>query len=158
MLELRQYASGDCHSCLRLFCDTVQQVNSKDYSPQQIAAWASPDIDAAEWDERFHGKHAYVALSEAAIVGFADMTSTGYLDRLFVSATHQRQGVATALVTQLLSIASRTAIEKVTADVSITAVPFFHRMGFSNPVEQSVECRGAWLTNYRMTCDVVSRS
>lgn len=151
MLELRQYTPPDSHACLHLFCDTVRQVNAGDYNPHQIAAWASPDIDVDVWGNRFHGRHAYVALANAEIVGFADMTPTGYLDRLFVSAAHQRQGIATALVTQLLSVASRAAIEEVTADVSITAVPFFARMGFSDPVEQSVECRGAWFTNYRMT-------
>lgn len=151
MLYLRQYAPPDCHACLHLFYDTVRQVNANDYNPRQIAAWASPDIDANDWGNRFHGRHAYVALANAEIVGFADMTSTGYLDRLFVSAARQRQGIATALVIQLLSVASRAAMEAVTADVSITAVPFFTRMGFSDPVEQSVECRGAWFTNYRMT-------
>lgn len=151
MLELRPYASEDCQACLSLFYETVRRVNARDYAPQQIAAWASPDIDPADWEARFLGRHAYVALIGAAIVGFADMTPTGHLDRLFVSATHQRQGIATALVTELLSVASHSGIDAVTADVSITAVPFFTKMGFTNPVEQSVACRGVWFTNYRMT-------
>ncbi len=173
MLRIRPYTSADCQRCLNLFRDTIRRVNAQDYSPQQIAAWASPDIDPLGWDARFAERFAYVAQfdsdsnaqlgsdsaldSDPDIVGFVDMTPTGYLDRLFVCAAHQRQGIATSLIAQVLCDATRTAIPTVTADVSITAVPFFARMGFCDAVAQSVECRGARFTNFRMAYHVLSQ-
>lgn len=78
------------------------------------------------------------------------MTREGHLDRLFVSADHQGRGIARGLVRRLLKDAIDHSIEEITTDASITAKPFFERMGFSVVREQSVECRGVWLTNYRM--------
>ena len=152
MLTLRRFKDIDGEHCLRLFRDTVRRINSLDYDPTQITAWASDDIDAERWIARFSGRYAHVAELGETIVGFADMTFDGYLDRLFVSADHQRQGIATALVSRLLVEAANADIDSVSADVSITALPFFARMGFTDPVQQTVECRGAWFTNYRMTC------
>ena len=151
MLSIRRFSDSDGDHCLRLFRDTVRRINAKDYTATQILAWASDDTDAKRWISRFSGRHAYVAQMEGAIVGFSDMSSDGHLDRLFVSADHQRLGIGTALISQLLCDAASHDIDVVYTDASITARPFFAKMGFGNPVEQSVECRGSTFTNFRMT-------
>ena len=149
-LKLRPFRPEDADPCLRLFRDCVHRVNSRDYATDQIEAWASPSIDLEAWRVRFDDRLAYVAKEDSRIVGFTDMTREGHLDRLFVSADHQGRGIARRLVEILLRDAVDHSIEKITTDASITARPFFERMGFSVIREQSVECRGVWLTNYRM--------
>lgn len=151
MTVIRSFTVSDGAGCLRLFRDTVRRINSADYAPRQVAAWASDEIDEGAWIDRFSGRYAYLAEVAGRLAGFADMTPEGYLDRLFVSADHQRQGIATALVTQLIADAESAGIDTMVADVSITAVPFFARMGFTDPVEQTVERRGVSFTNYHMT-------
>jgi putative acetyltransferase len=149
-LQLRQFRRGDAEACLALFRDCVHRVNSRNYTPDQIVAWASATIDLETWRIRFNDRFAYVATESNRIVGFTDMIRAGHLDRLFVSADHQGCGIARRLVERLLSDASDNLIEEITTDASITAKPFFERMGFSVVREQSVECRGVWLTNFRM--------
>jgi putative acetyltransferase len=149
-LKLRPFCLDDAEACLTLFRDCVHRVNSRDYSPDQIEAWASPSIDLEAWRSRFDDRFAYVAMEDDCIVGFTDMTREGHLDRLFVSADHQGRGIARGLVRRLLKDAIDHSIEEITTDASITAKPSFERMGFSVVREQSVECRGVWLTNYRM--------
>jgi hypothetical protein len=39
---------------------------------------------------------------------------------------------------------------RIFTEAGITARPVFERHGFRVTAEQSVECRGQWLTNYRM--------
>ena len=92
MIALRSYSPTDSEACLRLFRETVRKVNVNDYNPNQIDAWASDEIDLQEWGNRFLNRFAYVAVLDDDLVGFADMTEGGYLDRLFVSADHQRKG------------------------------------------------------------------
>lgn len=149
-LQLRPFRLDDAEACLDLFRDCVHRINSRDYTSDQIKAWASPTIDLEAWRSRFNDRFAYVATENDGVVGFIDMTRDGHLDRLFVSADHQGRGIARRLVKRLLSDAVNSSIEEITTDASITAKPFFQRMGFSVVREQSVECRGAWLTNYRM--------
>lgn len=78
------------------------------------------------------------------------MTTEGYLDRLFVSAQHQRQGIAQALVDKLKSDARESGLAEITTEASLTAQPFFETCGFVNVCKQTVERRGVEFVNYRM--------
>jgi putative acetyltransferase len=135
---------------LVLFRDCVRRVNSRDYTQEQIEAWTSRTVDLEAWRSRFDDRFAYVVNEDDGIVGFADMTRDGHLDRLFVSADHQGRGLARQLVEKLVNDAADNSIGEITTDSSITAKPFFQRMGFIVVAEQSVDCRGVQLTNYRM--------
>jgi len=91
-----------------------------------------------------------VVESGAQLIGFADMSHDGHLDRLFVSADHQRRGVAKRMWQELRSQVERLGIRTVFTEASITAKPFFESVGFRAVKCQQVECRGVILTNYRM--------
>ena len=39
-IQLRRYRPSDCAGILRLFYDTVHTVNRKDYTEEQVEAWA----------------------------------------------------------------------------------------------------------------------
>lgn len=150
MIELRPYQVDDAKKLLALFRHTIRTISTADYDSAQISAWSSDEININDWQNRFNDRFAYVALLDGTIVGFADMTFDGYLDRLFVSADHQRRGIATALLTRIKSDARKTNLKEITTQASITAKPFFESAGFVVLKQQSVECRGAILTNYRM--------
>ena len=149
-IQLRPFRSEDAEPCLDLFHETVHRVNIRDYTEEQIDAWAPTDYDHESWASRFNNRFAYVACDGKVIVGFSDMTRDGHLDRLFVSADHQGQGIARLLVERLLDDAMSAGTSKITTEASITAKPFFERMGFEVVREQSVNCRGVCLTNFRM--------
>ncbi len=148
--RLREYDQSDATETLKLFLNTIREINSADYDPQQVAAWASDSIDAKDWNDQFTGRFAYVVVLDGDIIGFADMTNAGYLDRLYVSAKHQRQGVGTMLLEKLKSDASESKLTELYTDSSITAMPFFGASGFLNVRKQTVQCRGVDFTNYRM--------
>ena len=61
MVTLRPYRPGDAPALLALFRDTIRRINSRDYSPAQVAAWASDDIDTVRWFGRFDGRFVPVA-------------------------------------------------------------------------------------------------
>ncbi|UVH23863.1 GNAT family N-acetyltransferase [Lacticaseibacillus paracasei] len=99
---IRSYQPSDAAPTLALFRDTVQKINAKDYTADQIAVWAGHERSLAVWHASFIKHVALVAVDEAEIIiGFADMVSDGYLDRLYVSAAHQREGVGKRLVAAL---------------------------------------------------------
>ncbi|QEL17120.1 GNAT family N-acetyltransferase [Limnoglobus roseus] len=132
-----------------LFRDTVHRVNARDYTPEQLRAWAPPEMNAARW-ATLADRFAVVAEAEGQIVGFADLEPNGHVDRFFVHADHQRRGVGAALMGVLIEEAVRARIGRLFAEVSVTARPFFERHEFVTQAEQQVIIHGIALANYRM--------
>ena len=96
-MTIRSYYPGDNAGLARLFYDTVHRVNAADYSPEQLDAWASGDVDLDEWNRSFLAHHTVAAEQDGVLIGFGDMDETGYLDHLYVHGDCQRQGVATTI-------------------------------------------------------------
>lgn len=147
---LREYCSSDCRETMELFYDTVHRVNRLDYTSEQVEAWAPADRDSAAWNDSFSGHFAVVAVQSEKIIGFADLTKDGYLDRLYIHADHQRQGVAFALLSCLEREARKRAISFIETHASVTAKPFFEKYGYETFREQSVVRKGQTLTNFVM--------
>jgi putative acetyltransferase len=149
LISVRPFCPDDIPALFTLFKDTVHRVNSRDYSPEQVRAWAPDVFNAARWAtlaERF----AVVAEMDGQVVGFTDLESDGHIDRFFVHADHQGRGVGRALMGAVIGEAEQTGLTRLFAEVSITARPFFERHGFVVLAEQQVVVRGVAMTNYRM--------
>ena len=132
----------------KLFYDTVHEVNIRDYTAEQVNAWADGNIDLAAWDKSFTEHYTVVAEENGVIVGFGDITEGGgYLDRLYVHKDYQRKGVATAICDALESYPDT---DELTVHASITAKPFFISRGYSVVKKQEVVRRGVVLTNFVM--------
>ena len=146
-MEIRKYQFADCPEIARLFYQTVHTVNAKDYIKEQLDVWATGHIALAAWDASFLAHHSLVAVDNNVIVGFGDIDSTGYLDRLYVHYANQGKGIATALCDQLEQTVNTDTI---TTHASITARPFFEKRGYRVIKEQQVVRGGISLTNYLM--------
>jgi putative acetyltransferase len=153
---IRPYRAVDAPTLLALFKDTIRRVNSRDYAPDQIDAWSSDEIDHDAWRQRFDGRFAIVAELGGHPVGFADLTPEGHFDRLFVSADHQRQGIATALTDAVIAEALRLGLKRIDVNVSITARPFFESRGFRIIASQSARIRGTDLSYFQMEYSIDS--
>ena len=145
-MRIRLYRPSDCGAMAALFYDTVHKVNAADYTPAQLDAWASGQVDLAAWDRSFREHYSLVAEENGVLLGFGDITLKGYLDRLYVQSGHQRQGVATALCDRL----EQAVKGAITTHASITARPFFEKRGYAVVRRQQVERRGVLLTNFVM--------
>ena len=148
-MQLRPYRTQDCPALAGLFYDTVHTVNARDYTPPQLDAWADGHVDLAAWDRSLSEHHSLVAVWDGVIVGFGDMASDGYLDRLYVNKDYQGRGIATALCDAL----ERAVPGPYTTHASITARPFFEHRGYRVVREQQVERKGILLTNFVMQKD-----
>ena len=143
---IRKYSSPDCKHLVALFYDTVHNVNSKDYTLEQLNAWTSGSDEFDEWDRSFSDHYTIVVEIDGTIVGFGDIDSSGYLDRLYVHKDYQRKGIATLICNNL-----EKNFPKVSTHSSITAKHFFLNRGYIVVKEQQVLRKGILLTNYVMT-------
>lgn len=149
-MRVRKLEPADVAAVAALFTETVRSVNRADYTPAQVEVWAPRPPDVAAWERSFAGRTALVAEVGGEVAGFGDLAAGGYLDRLYVHRDHQRAGVATALAAALEAEAARRGALEVTADASITALPFFERRGYETVARQEKVLRGVTFTNYRV--------
>ena len=145
-MEIRKYLESDCKILSELFYNTVHTVNAKDYTKEQLDVWATGEVDLEKWNQSLKEHYSVVAVEGEVIVGFGDIDSTGYLDRLFVHADYQRKGIATAICNQL----EQAVQGNIVTHASITARPFFEKRGYTVVKEQQVERQGIFLTNFIM--------
>lgn len=150
MVALRPFRPEDAPVLLELFRDTIRRINCRDHSPAQVVAWSSDDIDTVAWFGRFTGRFVLVAEEFGRPLGFAELEPDGHIDRVYVSADHQRLGVGRLLLAALLAEARRVGLVRLFTEASITARPFFEAEGFAVLAPQVVTCRGVEFVNYRM--------
>lgn len=145
-MYLRRYKNEDLKELITLFKETVHTVNAKDYSPEEIKAWTFSKSDFSEWEQSLSEHYSFVAVENAVIVGFGDISPEGYLDRLFVHKNFQNKGIGTALCNQL----EKKVNGPIVTHASITAKNFFEKRGYQTIKEQKVMRNGVYLRNYVM--------
>ncbi|ENO8976109.1 GNAT family N-acetyltransferase [Vibrio parahaemolyticus] len=150
MLSIRRYRADDAPTLWTLFYHTVREVNCRDYQTDQVKAWAPDDFEPQTWQARMDTITPFIAEIEGEIVGYSDLQPDGFIDHFFCHHQHQRTGVGRALMAHIFSQAESLALPYLYSEVSITARPFFERMGFKVIKHQEVEVRGQHLTNYVM--------
>ncbi|WP_345954122.1 GNAT family N-acetyltransferase [Mucilaginibacter sp. PAMB04168] len=149
-VNIRRATASDVDNIRQLFYDTVTTVNRQHYNDEQVAAWSAGYHNRENWAGKVAAQHFIVAEEESALAGFASVTSEGYLDYMFVDRNRQGQGIASLLLSELETIAARLFLETLTTHASITAKPFFEKQGFEVVKQQTVQVRGAELTNFVM--------
>ncbi len=150
IMVIREYNSNDSPFMSKLFYDTVHTVNAKDYTNEQLDAWATGTVDLEEWNRSFLENHTLIAEIDGKIIGFADMDRYGCIDRLFVHKDFQSKGIATALVHELERCAQKAGLFCFETYASITAKPFFEKQGYKVEFENKVIRNGIAFINYKM--------
>lgn len=149
-IRVRLFRPADLDTVIELFKGSVRKVARRDYTANQVAAWAPNEIDREQWAARTVGNSTWVAEIDAVIAGFIDLKPDGHIDMLYVDPALQGQGVATALLSQVEAAARVRRIPKLFAEASITARPFFEKQGFRVTSPQTVKLRGEEFLNFKV--------
>ena len=149
-LTIREALPIDVDQITTLFDETVGEINKDDYAADQIRAWQRGKYPRSKWEKRIEDQYFLVALENELVVGFSSMTNNGFLDTLFVHKDKQRKGIAKKLVVALITYAQKKKFKKIETEGSITAQPFFKKMGFTVIRPQKVDVRGVLLDNFLM--------
>ena len=149
-LEIRQAKNDDIVEITRLFYETIQNINSRDYSQEEIDDWSSWHTDFDKWNTKIIEQYFVVATLDSKIVGFASLANDGYLDFMFVHKDFQNQGIASQLLSELEKKAIEQNNQEIYSEVSITAKTFFEKRGFCVKQKQMKKSRERELENYYM--------
>ncbi|AVL02751.1 GNAT family N-acetyltransferase [Pediococcus pentosaceus] len=144
-MHIRKYQITDEDSTLMMISKSIRETNQKDYNQKQIEVWSN--IDKQKWKKSTLNNIALVAINSSGVIGFADMSTSGYLDHLFVHPKYQRQRIATSLVNKLEQTITSS---EYSTYASITAVPFFEKMGYHIIRTNRALLRNTYFLNYKM--------
>ena len=147
---IRRGRPDDAQQASELFYHTIHAINSRDYSSDQIEAWAPENMDADGWWKPVAEKTVFVAERGGEILGFAELEPDGHIDRFYCHSKHQRCGIGSSLMNEIENTARANEISRLYTEASITARPFFERRGFETLAERQVEIRGVVLINFAM--------
>lgn len=149
-MKIRLFEKQDAEKIAQLFHETVREINIRDYSRAQVEAWAPDDIYFRDWENTCLNRFTYVADDEGVIAGFGELELNGHIDCFYCHKNYQRCGVGRQIYQAIEAKALELGLNHLTVEASITAKPFFQRMGFSIVTEQQVSRRGETFTNYVM--------
>ena len=149
--RIRRFRNGDEDVLRQLFFDTIRTVNRRDYTDEQVRAWAPEIYDTEHWGNRMRNLNPFVCEIDGEVAGYADLQLSGYIDHFYVSRKFQRRGVGTALFERIEQEAKAHQLKELSADVSITARPFFERFGFAVVKQQKLTINEVMLTNFHMS-------
>lgn len=149
-IHIRPYQPKDQPQIEKLVHDTVQMIVRRDYTQEQVDIWIDQGIKN-RISKPLDKSHAYIAEIDDRIVGFGDITSEGYLDRLYVHKDFQRCGIASQLLKALEAKAIELHVKEIVVDASITAKPFFQNKGYLVKVQQKTLIKDVSFINFKMT-------
>lgn len=115
-----------------------------------MKAWAGREWDPEGWRARCERKRPFVNVIDGRIAGFIELDPDGHVDCTFVHPDFARQGVMSGLMEAVKREARELGLDRLHAEVSITARPFFERHGFVWLKDQMVMIRGVELRNSLM--------
>lgn len=150
-LQFRTACRRDIEELDELFRKAVREVNSKDYTPEQIGVWVDR-VTLSRWEELFDSDLRFIVAEDekARIVGFTSVNPSGYIHSMFIHPGFLRMGIAGELLSRANDYACEWQAKKLSVEVSITARPFFEKFGFKVVEEQEVDLGGVVLKNYKM--------
>ena len=158
MFSIRKALPEDVDAVSRLFRKTIKTVNAKDYDPVQLNAWSAKYENRDWWMDCIRSDYFLIVEEQFRILGFCSVSPKGSLDLIYVHKDFQGNGVGRALMGEVDKYFAKLGIREITSEVSITAKPFFMKMGFENTQRQKKVVNGVEVMNYIMRKKVYKKS
>lgn len=149
-MKIRLFHLQDAEQIAHLFHQTVCEVNIRDYSNNQVRAWAPDNIHFRDWAKICSERFTYVADDQGVIAGFGELELNGHIDCFYCHKNYLGMGVGRKIYSAIETKADELGINRLYTEASITAKSFFLHMGFSIIREQQVERRGEYFVNFAM--------
>ncbi|RXJ96297.1 hypothetical protein CRV00_01365 [Malaciobacter molluscorum] len=133
----------------KLFTNTIHKTCNKEYTKEQLNAWANLHIDYKSWEERLNKTKPYLAILDEKLIGFAEFYED-YIDCFYVHHEYQGFGVGKMLLNHIFKITKEKKQTSLRVNASITAKPFFEKSGFIEVKKNKVVRNNIELINFSM--------
>jgi hypothetical protein len=73
-VQIRRYGPGEERALFEVYYSAIHLTASRDYTAEQIQAWAPKDLDMNLWAKRIRGINPFVAEMNGEVVGYTRST------------------------------------------------------------------------------------
>ena len=155
-VRIRPYRPGDEDALAEVFFTSVREAGRRDYSEEQVRAWATGCPDPSTFADRAgDGRLLLVAVdTNDRVVAYADLENDGRIDHLYCRPTWIGSGVGSALYEAIESEARARGIQRLFVEASEAARRLFERNGFRVVRRNDLERHGVELHNFDMDKDL----
>jgi len=135
-MDIRRFEEADAREVSALIARTLRTTNIRDYSPEYIEATVNA-MRPQDILRRAGWTHVYVARDGERIVGcgaigpYWDREDESSLFTLFVLPEYQGRGIGRRIVETLERDAYALRARRIEIPASVTAAPFYERMGYA---------------------------
>ena len=140
--ETCDFRLEDVAEMAQIFRNAIRITAADAHSPAQLAAWAKIVEDEEAFAGRLSEGWVRIAVDDEGIVGFAKIDMPGHIDMLYTAPRAARQGVATLLMDDMLTLGEAMGAAALTADASHVARALFVHFGFVETSPEIVEHHG----------------
>ena len=149
-MHIRGYRKQDAPQIAELFRRSVLAIGSRDYAPEQLAAWAGSDADPARFHARLGDGRLALVAEDGVLLAFGDLEADGHIDFLYAAPEVAGTGVASALYDGLEAAARERGFPRLYSEASEAARRFFLKKGFTVLHRRDFAVRGVPIHNYAM--------
>lgn len=101
-ITIRSYVEPDAAFLAAIYFHTIHKINAKDYSPEQLNAWApNSSLETEGWIRKWQKLPPIVATIDNKIVGFIELEDNGHIDCFYCHHEYQSCGVGSALMREV---------------------------------------------------------
>ena len=152
---IRKSKIGDKQSVKEAHIRSILQICSKDYTQQQINAWAQPPYSDDVWEKAVNSQHHQVVELDGKIEGFCHSTvhedQTGEILGLYLTPKVTGYGIGQEIAHQALDYINKFKPKKIVVEYTVTAKGFYEKLGFKVIHEiLDHEIRGEVIQCFRM--------
>jgi len=128
-VSIRAATSADIQILSDLMIESIRETNFDDYSPEDLEL-TYQNFTPAKVEEKMQVRDMFVYEEEKRIVGTVSLEGD-ILHSLFVKPSLQGKGIGLQLVEYIENLAKMRGYDKIYLSSSITAKPFYERLGYA---------------------------
>jgi len=149
---LRAFRREDAAALAALFFSSVHEVGSRDYTFEQVAAWAPKPLSPETYIEKAADGRLFLVAEdeEGRLLAYGDLEPDGHIDHLYAHPDAVGRGVASALYAALEAHARAKGMARLYVEASEAAKRLFERRGFTVVKRRDFDLRGTAIHNYAM--------
>jgi putative acetyltransferase len=148
---VRHYQVGDHLAVAEAFTRAIHETAAAHYDEAQRAVWAPRSPPLAHWRSRCAFKRPFLAVDDDGVVAaFLELDPDGHIDCAYTHPAFARQGAMSALYAHVEALCRDVGVERMWAEVSLTAQPFFIKQGWRIVSDDTVTREGVSLPRHLM--------
>ncbi|MDP8998103.1 MAG: GNAT family N-acetyltransferase [Pseudomonadota bacterium] len=146
-MKIRAAISEDIPTLRALIERSIRRLNAKEHSPESMEL-----VCSLFTEERLHRdlqrRDIFIMENHELPVGTISL-GEGKLHSLFVEPEHAGKGYGSRLVTHIEEFARSRKLRKLSLNASLTAIPFYEKMGYRKLNEVKVDFGSMWAMEKR---------